>query len=154
MIPNASPTPLIPLPIVSCYILPRIAPLSSTPLLYLPLTFPFPTEQLDKTKITGIGPVDQIQGDVNNLLGNQLGSKGLAAPITDATSKEGINRAERGGKGDDGGYVPKMGGAEKPLDALAGGAQSAGGAVADGAKSAGGWLPGWGGSGKKEEPKK
>ncbi len=86
-----------------------------------------------------------------------MGKDGLLAPIGNMASKEGINRAERGGKDDKGTYggaaasytdpaVDKMQGAGSTV---AGGAQSAGSTVTDGAKSAGGYLGGmFGGGGK------
>jgi hypothetical protein len=43
-------------------------------------------------------PVDPLQDDVHNLVGNQLGDNGLLAPVGQMMSKEGINRAERKGK--------------------------------------------------------
>lgn len=48
--------------------------------------------------------MDQVQDDVTNLVGNQVGDKGLLAPLGQAASKEGINRAERNGKEEDGSY--------------------------------------------------
>jgi hypothetical protein len=75
-------------------------------------------------------------------------------------SKEGINRAERGGKDDKGKGVDQGYGesAAKSVkggaSSVAGGAQSAGQSVAGGAKSAvgsvGGMLGGGGGGGKKQ----
>jgi hypothetical protein len=115
------------------------------------------TEQLDKTKVTGIPQVDQIQDDVNNLVGNQLGSKGLLAPVTNMASKEGINRAERGGKDDKGTYGGPVAGYSDPVlekgqaagQGLAGGAQKVGGGVVDGVKGGAGFLGGLAGGGKK-----
>lgn len=76
-------------------------------------------------------------------------------------SKEGINRAERGGKDDKGSYGGPMGGytdpmvknakvagegmasgAQKTGEGVMGGAQKVGGGVVDGAKGAGGYLGG------------
>ena len=89
--------------------------------------------------MTGIDQVDNLQGDVNNLVGNQFGKGGLLQPVGDMTSKEGINRAERGGKDDSGSY----GGA------VASGAQGVGSSVMGGAKSAGGAIGGMFGGSKK-----
>ena len=56
------------------------------------------TDTLDKTKVTGIEPVDKAQDGVNNLVGGQLGKGGALQGVGDTFSKEGINRTERGGK--------------------------------------------------------
>ncbi|PSN67985.1 hypothetical protein BS50DRAFT_572962, partial [Corynespora cassiicola Philippines] len=109
-------------------------------------------QQLDKTKVTGVEQVDNLQDGVNNLVTGQVGQGGLLQPIGDGLSKEGINRAERGGKDEQGrpieGQGPLGGYGESAVDGL----KSAGGGVADGAKSAGGWVGGiWGGK-KGEEP--
>ncbi|KAL8939361.1 MAG: hypothetical protein Q9216_003400, partial [Gyalolechia sp. 2 TL-2023] len=61
-------------------------------------------DTLDKTKITGISQVDKLQDGVNNLVGDQVGKDGLLAPVGNMASKEGINRAERGGKDEQGTY--------------------------------------------------
>jgi hypothetical protein len=58
------------------------------------------TDSLDKTKVTGIEPVDKAQDGVNNLVTGQLGQGGALQGVGDAFSKEGVNRAERGGKDD------------------------------------------------------
>ena len=64
-------------------------------------------DNLDKTKVTGNEQVDNLQDGVNGLVSGQLGQGGLAQPLGDAVSKEGINRAERSGVGDTGSYMPK-----------------------------------------------
>lgn len=72
-------------------------------------------------------------------------------------SKEGINRAERGGKDDKGTYGgpaasysdPVIKNAQSAGQGMAGGAQKVGGSIADGAKGAGGYLGGMLGGGKK-----
>ena len=73
-----------------------------------------------------------------------MGQGGLAQPIGDALSKEGINRAERGGKDEQGrpleGQGPLGGYGQSAVEGVKGGA----GSVADGAKSAGGWVGGGG----------
>jgi hypothetical protein len=124
-----------------------------------------PEEELDKTKVTGISQVDNLQDGVNNLVGGQVGKGGLAQPIGDAFSKEGINRAERGGKDENGKPIQSSGplggygqgamdGLKGAGSSLTGGAQSAGSGVTDGAKSAGGAVGGLMGGGKKEEGEK
>ncbi|RMZ69828.1 U1 snRNP splicing complex subunit (Luc7) [Pyrenophora seminiperda CCB06] len=99
-------------------------------------------QNLDKTKVTGVDQIDNLQDGVNNLVGGQVGKGGLAQPIGDAVSKEGINRAERGGKDEQGrpieGQGPLGGYGQSAADGVKGGASS----VAEGAKSAGGWAGG------------
>ncbi|KAH8686133.1 hypothetical protein BGZ60DRAFT_365668 [Tricladium varicosporioides] len=126
-------------------------------------------ETLNKTKITGIKQVDQIQDDVHNLVGNQLGENGLLAPIGNLISKEGINRAERQGRDDKGSYGGPAAGYTDPMiknakgagegvvsglseggKMVGSGAQNIGGGLVDGAKGAGGYLGGMFGGGKKE----
>jgi hypothetical protein len=110
-----------------------------------------PTEQLDKTKVTGVDQVDNLQDGVNNLVGGQVGKGGLAQPIGDAFSKEGINRAERGGKDEKGNSIesssPLGGYGQGAMDGLKG----AGSGVTGGAKSAGGMVGGMFGGGKKDD---
>ena len=125
---------------------------SQTRLTFLPCT-----GELDKTKVTGISQVDNLQDGVNNLVSGQVGKGGLAQPIGDMASKEGVNRAERGGKDDKGSYGPAGGVAGGVVDSakqggsgLASGAQAGAGKVTDGAKSAGGYLGGLWGGGKKQ----
>ncbi|TVY55593.1 hypothetical protein LCER1_G003972 [Lachnellula cervina] len=131
-------------------------------------------DTLNQTKVTGIPQVDQIQDDVNNLIGNQVGKNGLFAPIGNLASKEGITRAERGGKDDTGtgsygGPASSVtdpmiknaqgagegiaSGAQSAGQGVAGGAQTAGSTLTDGAKGAGGYVGGLLGGGKKEEEK-
>lgn len=74
-------------------------------------------------------------------------------------SKEGINRAERGGKDDQGnpieGQGPLGGYGKSAADGVKNGAGSVAGGVTSGAKGAGGYLGGmWGGKGKDGEEKK
>jgi hypothetical protein len=57
-------------------------------------------DTLDQTKVTGIEPVDKAQDGVNNLVGGQFGKGGALQGVGDTFSKEGMNRAERGGKDD------------------------------------------------------
>lgn len=105
--------------------------------------------EVDKTKVTGNEQVDNLQDGVNGLVGGQVGKGGLLQPVGDAASKEGVNRAERGGKDDKG----TVGGpAASYTDGIANSASAGAGKVTDGAKSAGGYLGGfWGG--KKDEKK-
>jgi hypothetical protein len=116
-------------------------------------------DALSKTKVTGVKQVDQLQDDVNNLVGNQLGTNGLLAPVGNMMSKEGVNRAERGGKDDKGTYGgpvasysdPVIKNAQSAGQGMAGGAQKVGSSITDGAKGAGGYLGGMLGGGKKSE---
>ena len=62
------------------------------------------SDTLDKTKVTGISQVDNLQDGVNSLASGQLGKDGLLAPVGNLASKEGVNRMERGGKDDSGTY--------------------------------------------------
>ncbi|RAQ50714.1 hypothetical protein AFGD_002705 [Aspergillus flavus] len=61
-------------------------------------------DTLNESKVAGINQVDQLQDDVHNLAGNQLGDNGLLLPVGNLVSKEGINRAERKGKDEEGRY--------------------------------------------------
>ncbi|TVY37725.1 hypothetical protein LOCC1_G008116 [Lachnellula occidentalis] len=118
-------------------------------------------DTLNQTKVTGIPQVDQIQDDVNNLIGNQVGKNGVFAPIGNMTSKEGFNRMERGGKDDTGtgSYGGPASGTTDPMiknaqgagEGIANGAQSAGSTLTDGAKGAGGYVGGLLGAGKQEK---
>ncbi|KAF2149984.1 hypothetical protein K461DRAFT_245253 [Myriangium duriaei CBS 260.36] len=105
-------------------------------------------DQLSKTKVTGAEPVDKLQDGVNDTVGGQLGKGGLLQPIGDSASKEGVNRAERGGKDDGGSYGGPLGGVTDPIVS---GAQSGGSKVTEGAKGAGNWVGGlWGGKNEKK----
>lgn len=90
---------------------------------------------------------------MNGLVGGQVGKGGIAQPLGDAVSKEGINRAERGGKDEQGkpieGQGPLGGYGQSAADGVKGGASS----VAGGAKSAGGYIGGMFGGGKGEQKK-
>ncbi|KAF2797976.1 hypothetical protein K505DRAFT_234324 [Melanomma pulvis-pyrius CBS 109.77] len=108
-------------------------------------------QQLDKTKVTGVEQVDTLQDGVNNLVGGTVGKGGIAQPIGDMTSKEGVNRAERGGKDDQGRSLESQGPLGGYGDSAVGGLKGAAGGVAGGAKSAGGALGGV--LGGKEEKK-
>lgn len=95
---------------------------------------------------------------MNNLIGGQLGKGGLAQPIGDAFSKEGINRAERGGKDEQGrpieGQAPLGGYGQGAVDGVKGAGSSVGQGVAGGAKTAGSWLGMGGKKGGEEGDKK
>jgi hypothetical protein len=81
--------------------------------------------------------VDQLQGDVNNLIGNQVGENGIAAPLGNLASKEGINRMERNGKDDQGSY----GGAVSQFtDPMVKGVSGGGNSILSGAESAKSYL--------------
>ena len=112
-------------------------------------------ENLDKTKVTGIGPVDNLQDGVNGLATGQLGQGGLLQPVTDKTSKEGVNRAERQGKDDKGSYVPSsIPGGEAASNAVGGaaeGGKSVASSVGSGLKGAGGYIGSAFGGGNKTE---
>ncbi|KEQ95770.1 hypothetical protein AUEXF2481DRAFT_687052 [Aureobasidium subglaciale EXF-2481] len=100
----------------------------------------FQTDQLSKSKITGNEQVDNLQDGVNNLAAGQIGQGGLLQPVGDHISKEGINRAERGGKDDSGSYA----------GAMSDNAQAGASKVSEGAKGAGSYMGSFFG-GKNEE---
>jgi len=91
-----------------------------------------PAEELDKTKVTGISQVDTLQDGVNGLVAGQVGQGGMAQPVGDMASREGMTRAERQGKDDSGGYLP---GAAGPVNDVVGGVASGGQKVAGGVQS-------------------
>lgn len=102
--------------------------------------------------MTGVSQVDQLQDDVHNLVGNQLGENGLAAPIGNMASKEGINRMERNGKDDKGSYGgPAAGYTDSMINNAKGGAQYVGNSISGGAKSAGSYIGLGGGSSQTEK---
>lgn len=98
-----------------------------------------PTDTVDKTKVTGLEPVDKLQDDAGNLVGNQFGQGGALQGVGDTFSKEGVNRAERGGKDDSGSYA----------GGIASGAQGVGSSVYNGAAGAGSYVTGMFGGAKK-----
>ncbi|KAL2800685.1 hypothetical protein BJX66DRAFT_321622 [Aspergillus keveii] len=91
-------------------------------------------DTLSKTKVTGIDKVDQLQDDVNNLVGNQVGERGFLAPVGNLASKEGVNRAERGGKDENGSYGGPLGGVTDPI---VNGGKNVGQGIGSGAQSVG-----------------
>jgi hypothetical protein len=115
-------------------------------------------QNLDKTKVTGVSQVDNVQDGVNGLVSGQVGQGGLLQPVGDSLSKEGINRAERGGKDENGNPVesqgPLGGYGQGAVDGVKGGVSNAGSGVANAGKSAGGYLGGmWGGKKEGEQKK-
>lgn len=118
------------------------------------------SENLDKTKVTGVEQVDTLQDGVNNLVAGQVGQGGLLQPVGDMASKEGVNRTERQGKDDQGGYVPgasSVPGGQTVNSAVSGvadGGKAAGNATANGVKNAGGYIGGMLGGGKQEAEQK
>lgn len=60
-------------------------------------------DKLAQTKVTGNQDVDNAQDQVNDSVAGQLGKGGMGEVVGDAVSKQGANRAERGGKGEGGG---------------------------------------------------
>ncbi|KAF2758086.1 hypothetical protein EJ05DRAFT_510917 [Pseudovirgaria hyperparasitica] len=110
-------------------------------------------DALDKSKVTGIDQVDKLQDGVNGLVAGQVGKGGLAQPIGDYVSKEGVNRMERGGKDDNGEFTPG-GAGDTYVNQAKGGVSSGASAVADGAKGVGGIATGWMGGQKEGEQKK
>lgn len=115
---------------------------------------------MNKSKVTGVEQVDNLQDGVNNLVAGQVGQGGLLQPAGDMISKEGVNRAERKGKDADGSYGgqyvpsavsdPVVSGAQKGGEA----AQGVGSYITGGAKSAGGYVGGMFGGGNKQEEQK
>ncbi|SPQ24907.1 eed20b0c-224c-4d48-8a3b-3e12b580d220 [Thermothielavioides terrestris] len=116
-------------------------------------------ENLNKAKITNVSRIDALQDGVHGLAADQLGQGGLAGPVGDLASREGVNRVERRGKDERGEYVPQqLAGGEGTAAASAGGVgqavagagnalvgavaggQQAAGAVKQGAEKAGDWL--------------
>ncbi|OCL08408.1 hypothetical protein AOQ84DRAFT_248626, partial [Glonium stellatum] len=100
-------------------------------------------QQLNKTKLTGIEQVDNLQDGVNNLAAGQLGKGGLGESIGKLASKEGVNRAERGGKDEHGKSTEKQGSLGGYTVPLTENAKKGGEGLVEGAKGAGGYLGGW-----------
>ncbi len=73
-------------------------------------------------------------------MAGQVGAGGLAQPIGDMTSKEGMNRFERQGKDDKGQYAP--GPAGQVAQPVADGAKTAAGTVQNGVSGAAGSVGG------------
>ncbi|KAK4142900.1 uncharacterized protein C8A04DRAFT_29478 [Dichotomopilus funicola] len=109
-------------------------------------------ENLNKTKVTGISQVDAAQDGINNLIAGQVGQNGLGRPIGDLASREGLNRAERQGKDDQGGYVPSSVGGSAGVKAGEA-VQGAGSAVVGGVKGVGSGVGALLGGGKEGDNK-
>ncbi|KAG9251080.1 uncharacterized protein F5Z01DRAFT_331463 [Emericellopsis atlantica] len=110
-------------------------------------------QNLDKSKVTGVDQVDKLQDGVNGVAAGQLGQGGLLQPVGDLASKEGANRAERQGKGNDGSYVPGQENLTNAASGVAEGGKNVAGTAASGLKGAGGYL-GLGDGNKEEGEKK
>ncbi|KAM0355192.1 hypothetical protein ACHAPU_001057 [Fusarium lateritium] len=110
-------------------------------------------QNLDKTKVTGIEQVDTLQDGVHSLASGQVGQGGLLQPVGDLASKEGINRAERQGKDNDGGYVnkntPGSGAMNSTANAVVGGGKGAAEGLQDVGKGVGNTVGGLLGGSKK-----
>ncbi|KAK8167619.1 hypothetical protein BC567DRAFT_151860, partial [Phyllosticta citribraziliensis] len=61
-------------------------------------------DHLSQTKVSGNDDVDALQDAANTAAADQLGQDGVARPVGDVVSKEALNRAERQGRDEDGGY--------------------------------------------------
>ena len=85
---------------------------------------------------------------MNNLVAGQVGQGGLLQPAGDAVSKEGVNRAERGGKDDNGSYG---GAAASVTDSTVGTAKAAGEGLTNSAKGAGSYIGGMLGGSKNDK---
>ncbi|KAJ0307353.1 hypothetical protein COL5a_000206 [Colletotrichum fioriniae] len=114
-------------------------------------------DTLDKSKVTGVEQVDTLQDGVHNLAAGQVGQGGLLQPVGDMVSKEGVNRAERQGKDDEGGYVPTAvpgsGALNQAGSGVAEGSKTVAGKTTDGVKGAGGFVGGlFGGGAGKANP--
>ncbi|KAK6532542.1 hypothetical protein TWF281_006729 [Arthrobotrys megalospora] len=109
-------------------------------------------QQLDKSKVTGVKQVDKLQDDVHNLAAGQVGKDGLLQPVGDLVSKEGVNRAERGGKDEGGSYGGPLGGVTDPVvGGMKSGAQTSVNATTEGARGVGNFVGGLSPFGKKTE---
>jgi len=64
----------------------------------------FSPDNLDKTKVTGNKDVDAVQDSVNKGVSGQFAKGGALEGVGNLVSKEGVNRSERGGKNESGGY--------------------------------------------------
>ncbi|KAH6691385.1 hypothetical protein F5X68DRAFT_259459 [Plectosphaerella plurivora] len=114
-------------------------------------------QNLDKTKVTGVEQIDTLQDGVHNLAAGQVGQGGLLQPIGDLASKEGVNRAERQGKDDSGGYapsnIPGAGAVNSTVSGIADGSKGVANSATEGVKGAGGYIGGMFGGNKQPEQK-
>ncbi|KAH7014931.1 hypothetical protein EDB80DRAFT_748077 [Ilyonectria destructans] len=110
-------------------------------------------DTLGKSKVTGVKQVDTLQDGVHNFAAGQVGQGGLLQPAGDLASKEGINRSERQGKDDQGGYAPSQVPGSKVANDTASAFAEGGKGVAtkstDGIKGAGDYVGGLLGGGNK-----
>ncbi|KAF7547591.1 hypothetical protein G7Z17_g7639 [Cylindrodendrum hubeiense] len=108
-------------------------------------------DTLDKSKVTGVKQVDNLQDGVHNLVAGQVGKDGLLQPVGDLVSKEGINRSERQGKDDQGGYAPSQlpgaAAANNTASAFVEGGKGVATKSTDGIKGAGNYVGGMLGGG-------
>ena len=67
-------------------------------------------ETLAQTKLPtgGVPGADALQDGVHNLVAGQVGQDGLGRPVGDVLSREGMNRVERQGRDDKGGFLPGL----------------------------------------------
>jgi len=105
----------------------------------------FSLDTLGNTKVTGIQQVDSVQDGVNNLIAGQVGQGGIGQPIGDLASREGVNRSERMGKDNKGGYIPEAAGplatgGDAVIGSVAQGGQQAASAAKGGLLNVGGAL--------------
>jgi hypothetical protein len=106
-------------------------------------------DTLSNTKVTGVEQIDNLQDGINNTVGGQLGKGGIAQPIGDVASKEGVNRAERKGKDDKGQMAP--GPLGQVVDPVADQAKKGGSYLSGSAQKAGSYLSGVWGREKEEK---
>ncbi|KAL9056007.1 MAG: hypothetical protein Q9162_003186 [Coniocarpon cinnabarinum] len=110
-------------------------------------------DTLNKTQVFDdkglLSPLGKAQKGVNQGVAEQFGQGGALEGVGNMTSKEGINRAERGGKDESGSYIPSMSGtasgaadygkgAASGLGNAASGLGNAAGGAADAGKNAAG----------------
>ena len=88
---------------------------------------------------------------MNNLVASQVGQGGILEPAGDMASREGVNRAERQGKGEDGSYVPGGDAASKAASGVMEGSSAVAGKAAEAVKGVGGVLGGALGGGRGQE---
>jgi hypothetical protein len=120
----------------------------------LMIFFPARAANLDKTKLSGNDQVDKLQDSINDTVAGQLGPGGMLQPVGDASSKEGVNRAERGGKDADGSYGGPVSSATDPVvGGVKGGASTVGNTIGKGAEGVSTLWKG-SGEGKKDESSK
>ncbi|EED20785.1 conserved hypothetical protein [Talaromyces stipitatus ATCC 10500] len=109
-------------------------------------------DTLNKSKVTGVSQIDQLQDDVHNVVGNQLGENGIAAPIGNLASKEGINRAQRNGKNEKGSYgSPVAGYTDSMISGTKNSAQYIGNSISGSAKNAASYMGLGSGSSQSKE---